>query len=120
MDSKKEVIILDCKKVINQLLLERNTNITELAGKLGIQPQSLRNKINRGNYSINDFQGILEILDCDLQVVANESNGLEIQSKSLKNKINKGNYSIKDFQEILEILDCDLQAVANDSNKIFQ
>lgn len=64
---------MDAKKVIQQLMLERNTNINELAEKVGIQPQSFRNKINRGNYSLSDFIQILELLDCDLQVVTRDS-----------------------------------------------
>ena len=45
---------MDAKKVINQLLLERHTDINGLSEKLGIKSQSLRNKISRGNYSLND------------------------------------------------------------------
>lgn len=61
---------MDSKKVINQLFLERNTNINEFSKKLNMQSQSLRNKINRGNYSLNDF---VDLLDCDLQVVTRDT-----------------------------------------------
>ena len=64
---------MDTKKVINQVLLERNTNINEVAEKLQMLPQSLRNKISRGNYSLKDFLTILDLLDCDLQVVTRDS-----------------------------------------------
>lgn len=64
---------MDSKKVINQLFLERNTNINEFSKKLDIQPQSLRNKINRGNYSLNDFVEWLDLLDCDLQVITRDT-----------------------------------------------
>ncbi len=64
---------MDSKKVINQLFLERNTNINEFSKRLDIQPQSLRNKINRGNYSLNDFVEWLDLLDCDLQVVTRDT-----------------------------------------------
>lgn len=64
---------MDAKKVINQLMIERNTGITELSEKLGMQPQSLRNKLNRGSYSLNDFLEILNCLDCDLQVVTRDT-----------------------------------------------
>lgn len=64
---------MDSKKVINQLLLERHTNINELADKLGILPQSLRNKISRGNYSLTDFMQLLDILECDLQVITRDT-----------------------------------------------
>lgn len=64
---------MNSKKVINQLLLERNMSINELAERLNIQPQSLRNKLNRGNYSLIDFMEILDILNCDLQVITRDS-----------------------------------------------
>ena len=64
---------MDEKKVINQLLLERHTNIIEMAEKMGMLPQSLRNKISRGNYSFSDFKKMMDILDCDVQVVTRDS-----------------------------------------------
>lgn len=65
---------MDSKKVINQVLLERNVNIEWLADKLGIQAQSLRNKINRGNYGLTDFVEMMDKLDCDIQVITRDSN----------------------------------------------
>lgn len=40
---------------------------------MGILPQSLRNKISRNNYSLKDFLAILDLLDCDLQVITRDS-----------------------------------------------
>ena len=59
---------MDCKKVISQVMLERNINYDELAEKLGMKTQSLRNKISRGNYSMSDFIEMMNILNCDVQV----------------------------------------------------
>lgn len=64
---------MDAKKVINQLLLERNVTMESLANSLDMQTQSLRNKINRGNYSLTDFIEIMDILGCDVQVVTRDS-----------------------------------------------
>ena len=64
---------MDTKKVINQLLLERHTNINEMAEKLEILPQSLRNKISRGNYSFSDFEKMMDILNCDIQIVTRDT-----------------------------------------------
>lgn len=64
---------MDSKKVIKQLMLERNINIEQLAEALNLSPQSLRNKLNRGSYSLNDFLEILDILNCDLQVVTRDT-----------------------------------------------
>lgn len=64
---------MDTKKVINQLLLERRTNINEMSKKMDMLPQSLRNKISRGNYSFTDFEKMMDILDCDIQVVTRDT-----------------------------------------------
>ena len=59
---------MDAKKVFSQIMLERNMSYDEMAAKLGINTQSLRNKISRGNYGLNDFITMMDILECDLQV----------------------------------------------------
>lgn len=64
---------MDAKKVFNQIMLERNTNYEEIATKLGMNTQSLRNKINRGNYKLTDFIKMMDILECDVQVVTRDS-----------------------------------------------
>lgn len=64
---------MDTKKVINLLLLERHTNIGEMAEKLDMLPQSLRNKISRGNYSFSDFEKMIDILECDVQVITRDT-----------------------------------------------
>lgn len=64
---------MDAKKVFNQILLERNMTYEDVAIKLNINTQSLRNKINRGNYGLTDFIKMMDILDCDLQVVTRDS-----------------------------------------------
>lgn len=64
---------MDVKKVIKQIMTERNIDYIELAEKLGMQPQSLRTKIYRGNYSLSDFIEIMDILDCDLQIITRDT-----------------------------------------------
>ena len=64
---------MDTKKVLNQLMLERGMTLPQLAEKLGLKPQSLRNKLNRNNYGVEDFIQMLDILGCDLQVMARDS-----------------------------------------------
>lgn len=44
-----------------------------MAEKLGMQTQSFRNKISRGNYGLNDFVQMMDILECDIQVVTRDS-----------------------------------------------
>ena len=61
------------QKIIKQLMLERNIDINYLSNKLDLKPQSLRNKLNRGTYSVNDFIEILNILNCDIQVITRDT-----------------------------------------------
>ena len=64
---------MDAKKVFNQIMLERHTNYDEMAAKLGMNTQSLRNKISRGNYGLTDFIEMMDILDCDVQVISRDT-----------------------------------------------
>lgn len=64
---------MDAKKVFEQIMLERHTDYNKMAVKLGMHTQSLRNKINRGNYGLTDFIKMMDILDCDVQVVTRDS-----------------------------------------------
>jgi len=64
---------MDAKKVINQIMLERNVDYAYMADKLGMNTQSLRNKISRGNYGLKDFIEMMDILECDVQVVTRDS-----------------------------------------------
>lgn len=59
---------MDAKKVFSQTMLERNMSYDEMAAKLGMNTQSLRNKISRGNYSLSDFINMMDILECDVIV----------------------------------------------------
>lgn len=64
---------MNSKKVLNQVMLERGVDYEWVANKLGMQTQSLRNKISRGNYGLNDFIQMMDILGCDIQVVTRDS-----------------------------------------------
>ena len=64
---------MDAKKVFNQILLERKMSYDEVAARLGMNTQSLRNKINRGNYGLTDFIEMMDILECDVQVITRDS-----------------------------------------------
>ena len=57
---------MDAKKVFSQIMLERNMSYDEMAAKLGMNTQSLRNKISRGNYGLSDFINMMDLLECDI------------------------------------------------------
>lgn len=50
---------------IKTILLERNMTIKELAGKIGISPNNLSNKLSRDNFSEKELHDIAEALNCD-------------------------------------------------------
>lgn len=64
---------MNAKKVFNQVMLERNMSYEDMAAKLGMNTQSLRNKICRGTYGLVDFVKMMDILDCDVQVITRDS-----------------------------------------------
>lgn len=64
---------MDAAKVVRQLLLERDMQVMELAEQMELQPQSLRNKLNRNAFSVNAFEKMLDLLDCHLEVVTNDT-----------------------------------------------
>lgn len=65
---------MDYKKVIKQIMLERNMTYKELAQIMDEDWRVLSNKLYRGNYTLKYFIEILNALDCDLQVVTRDTN----------------------------------------------
>lgn len=51
---------------IKALLSIKGKKNVELAAHLGISPQSMQNKFNRGSFSAEDLIRISEFLDCTL------------------------------------------------------
>lgn len=62
---------MDGAKVIKQLMLEHGLSINDLAERLGIQPQSVRNKLNRNSFTLSEFEKCLSALDATLFVRLN-------------------------------------------------
>lgn len=63
-------------QVIKQLMLESNTNINQLAELLGIQPQSVRNKLSRNSFTLAEFEKVINVLDAELQVVSKKTKNI--------------------------------------------
>ena len=63
-------------QVIKQLMLESDTNINQLAELLGIQPQSVRNKLSRNSFSLAEFEKVITLLGAELQVVSNKTKNI--------------------------------------------
>ena len=63
-------------QVITQLMLESDTSINQLAELLGIQPQSVRNKLSRNSFSLSEFERVITVLNGELQVVSKKTNNI--------------------------------------------
>lgn len=55
---------MSMSKKIKQLLIEKDTTITQLATLLGTKPQNITNKLSRDNFSDNDLHKIADVLNC--------------------------------------------------------
>ena len=55
-------------KVIKQIMYEQNVSVGQLASALGIQPQSLSNKLYRDSFSFDDVVRIADILGSDVKI----------------------------------------------------
>lgn len=64
---------MDASKIIKQIMIEKNLTVKDLAEKLEMQPQSLSNKLHRNSFSLNSFIKIIDVLDCDIQIVTREN-----------------------------------------------
>lgn len=60
-------------KVIKQILIERNMTIKQLADVLGIEHQSMRNKLYRNHFSYEEIIKIADILNCDVKIITRDS-----------------------------------------------
>jgi len=64
---------MDTKKVLNQVLAERGMKMPDLAEKLDVHTPNLRNKVSRDAYSFKDFEAMMDVLGCDIQVVTRDT-----------------------------------------------
>ena len=69
-------VAMNGSQVIKQLMLESDTNINQLAELLGIQPQSVRNKLSRNSFSLSEFERVIMVLNGELQVVSKKTNNI--------------------------------------------
>lgn len=55
---------MSMSKKIKQLLIEKDTSISQLAALLGTKPQNMTNKLTRDNFTEKDLQEIARVLGC--------------------------------------------------------
>lgn len=55
-------------KTIRRVLLERETTAAQLAGRLGVTPSNISQKVVRDNWSVSDLAAIAAALGCGFSV----------------------------------------------------
>lgn len=66
--------MLDAKKAIKHLALDRNVKVNQLANGIGIKPQALSNWLYRPDSpTVGKVEEILAMLGCHLAIVDDES-----------------------------------------------
>ena len=60
-------------KAIKQLMQEQNMSVSQLASALGIQAQSMSNKLYRDSFSYDEVVRIADILGSDVKLVVRET-----------------------------------------------
>ncbi len=60
------------KKIIKQLLIEREKSVKQLDELFGISRQSMSNKMYIDNFSFDDVLKIVDYLDCDIKFVTRD------------------------------------------------
>lgn len=64
---------MSASKVIKQIMVERDLSVKDLAAKLSMKPQILSNKLYRDTFTYNDYIKIVNLLDCTVQTITNDT-----------------------------------------------
>ena len=60
-------------KAIKQLMQEQNISVSQLASVLGIQAQSMSNKLYRDSFSFDEVVRIADILGSDVKLIVRDT-----------------------------------------------
>ena len=61
-------------KDIKKTLIDRNLNVSDVAKRMGILPQTLHGILNKKNLSFADVSKIMNVLECELHYDLKELN----------------------------------------------
>lgn len=75
-----EEIIIDSAKIIKQLLIERNMTVNDLAKRLNIQPKTLKTKLGKNIFTLNEFAACINALDSQIEIRTTDTNKVYKQS----------------------------------------
>lgn len=64
---------MGASKAIKQLMQEKDISVKELAAMLGINAQSMSNKLYRDSFSYDDVVLIADKLNCDVKIIMRDT-----------------------------------------------
>ena len=64
---------MSASKIIKQIMVERDLSVKDLAALLDMKPQILSNKLYRDTFTYTDYIKIVNMLNCTVQTVTNDS-----------------------------------------------
>lgn len=60
-------------KIIKQIMTEKDLSVKQLAEMLGINAQSMSNKLYRDNFTFEEMGKIADMLNCDIKVIMRDT-----------------------------------------------
>lgn len=60
-------------KIIKQIITEKDLSVKQLAEMLGINAQSMSNKLYRDNFTFEEMGRIADMLNCDIKVIMRDT-----------------------------------------------
>ena len=60
-------------KIIKQIMTEKNITVKQLAEMLGINAQSMSNKLYRDNFTFEEIGKIADMLNCDIRIIMRDT-----------------------------------------------
>lgn len=60
-------------KIIKQIMTEKDLSVKQLAEMLGINAQSMSNKLYRDNFTFEEMGRIADMLNCDIKVIMRDT-----------------------------------------------
>lgn len=60
-------------KIIKQIMTEKDLSVKQLAEMLGINAQSMSNKLYRDNFTFEEMGRIADMLNCNIKVIMRDT-----------------------------------------------
>lgn len=60
-------------KIIKQIMTEKDLSVKQLAEMLGINAQSMSNKLYRDNFTFEEMGKIADMLNCDIKIIMRDT-----------------------------------------------